>query len=148
AAMNAVREAVTAITPGSDYTVMYYFDAEGGARWEFRGGNITRERLFETLFEQLKVGKLREYQRIICFDNDVLANHQELKSGILRVGEGPGTIDRLMGEHGRKMMETKGCSLYVAPAVLRLVVALFGTDKVSINVETARDTGGRTITAV
>jgi hypothetical protein len=89
----------------------------------------------------LKLGKIREYKRILCFDNDVLARDHELRSGILRVGEGPGTIDRLMGEHGRKMMETKGCSLYVAPAILRLVVALIGTDKVSINIETARDTG-------
>ena len=49
-----------------------------------------------------------------------------------------------MGEHCRQIMETKGCSLYVAPAVLRLNVVLYGVDKVSISVETAeRNTGGR-----
>jgi hypothetical protein len=41
AAMNAVREAVTAITPGRDYTVMYYVDSEGGAGSEFKASNIT-----------------------------------------------------------------------------------------------------------
>jgi hypothetical protein len=65
AAMNAVREAVTAITPSSDYTVMYYFDSEGGAGSEFRGSNITRDRLFDTLFEQLLggVGQLVEKEQ-------------------------------------------------------------------------------------
>jgi hypothetical protein len=66
----------------------------------------------------------------------VVSNDQELKSGVLRVGEGPGTIDRLMGEHCRAMMETKGCSLYVAPVVVRSNVALYGVDKVSISIET------------
>ena len=92
----------------------------------------------------MKIGRIGEYKRILCFDHDVLANDHELKSGILRVGEGPGTISRQMGNHCRLMMGTKGCSLYVAPAVLRSVVALYGTDKVSISVESvAADTGGR-----
>jgi len=80
----------------------------------------------------------------MCFDYDVLASDPELKSGILRVGEGSGTITRQMGEHCRRVMETKGCSLYVAPAVLRFHVLLYGAEKVAITVETAdQGTGGR-----
>jgi len=42
------------------------------------------------------------------------------------------------------MMETKGCSLYVAPALLRQIIALYGVDKVSMTIETTeRDTGRR-----
>jgi len=62
----------------------------------------------------------------------MLANDHELKSGVLHVGEGPRTIDRAMEEHCRVIMETKGCSLYLAPAVLRFVVCLFGVDKVQL----------------
>jgi hypothetical protein len=79
----------------------------------------------------------------------VLVNDHELKSGVLRVGEGPGTIDRAMGDHCRVMMETKGCSLYVAPAILRLIVSMYGEGKVSITLETAeQDTGGRRIAGI
>jgi hypothetical protein len=35
---------------------------------------------------ELKLGRLREYKPIICFDHPVLADDHELKSGILRVG--------------------------------------------------------------
>jgi hypothetical protein len=89
-----------------------------------------------SIVELLKRGKIHEYKRIICFAHDVVANDHELKSGVLRVGEGLGTIDRLMGDHCRLMMETKGCSLYVAPVVVRSNVALYGVDKVSISIET------------
>jgi hypothetical protein len=47
------------------------------------------------------------------------------------------------------MMETKGCSLYVAPVVIRFHVLLYGADKVAITVETAdQRTGSRTAVAV
>jgi hypothetical protein len=47
------------------------------------------------------------------------------------------------------MLETKGCSLYVAPVVLRAIVGLIGTSKVSMTVETAdQNTGGRTVLGV
>ena len=115
-----------------------------GLTKKFNGREVVRD-----LSRQVKRGTIREYKRIICFDHDVLANDHELKSGVLRVGEGLGTIDRLMGDHCRLMRETKGCSLYVAPVVYRSVVVLIGVDKLSINVETAaQDTGDRRIAGV
>lgn len=141
----ALGEAVKAMTRGSDYTVMYYYGSEGGSENVLPKETKTRrEDLYGIVFEQLKRGAIREYKRIICFDTDVLAHDHELKSGVLRVGEGPGTIDRMMGENCRLMLETKGCSVYVAPAVLRMNLILFGANKVSISIEAAeRDTGGR-----
>ncbi len=114
--ITAVAEALKALGPGSDYTVMYYFGdrAESGLTKEV---NAIRDKHLSLILERLKHGSLHEYKRIICFDHEVLANDQELKSGILRAGEGSGTIDRAMGEHCRLMLETKGCSLYVAPAL-------------------------------
>lgn len=145
AGIAAVADAVKAMSPGSDYTVMYYVSSEGGAETPFgKEVNVVREKAFNSIFQELKRGLLREYKRIICFDNDVLANALELKSGTLRVGEGPGTIDRALGKHCRLMMETNGCSLYVAPAVLRSVVVLYGANQVSMSVEAAeQNTGGR-----
>jgi hypothetical protein len=70
-----------------------------------------------------------------------------MKSGVLRVGEGRGTIDRGLGEHCREMMKTKGCSLYIAPAVLQSIVSLFGDDKVSISLMTAEHDAGGTRSA-
>lgn len=150
AGLVAVREAIRAIRPGSDYTVMYYVGPAGGGESFFLEDLIdNREKAFSLALEQLKRGTIREYKRIICFDHDVMANDSELKSGVLRVGEGPGTIDRSIAEHCRVMMKTKGCSLYVAPAVLRLIVIMYGTDKVSMTVETAeQDTGGRTTAGI
>ena len=142
--MTAAAEAVKAMSPGSDYTVMYYVGSEGGSETLGKEASAIRGKSFNSFLEQLKRGTLREYKRIICFDHDVLVNDHKLKSGVLRVGEGPGTIDRLMGEHCRLMMETKGCSVYVAPAVLRSIVALFGVDVVSMTIEAAeQNTGGR-----
>src|SRR4029077_16194071 len=143
AGLAAVAEAVKAIRPGSDYTVMYYFGAGGGESFFLRNLDA-REKNFNTPLEQLKRGIIREYKRIICFDHDTLANDHDLRSGVLRVGEGPETVDRSTAEHCRRMMETKGCSLYVAPAVLRSIVILYGADKVSMTVEaTEANTGGR-----
>ena len=146
AGLVALGEIVKAMSPGSDYTVMYYFDSEGGKESPaMKAQNAIRGELFSTILQQLKRGKIREYKRIICFDHHVLTNDHELKSGILRVGEGPGTIERSIGDHCRLMMETKGCSLYVAPAVLRSVVTLIGVDQASIGVETTDQGGGRAI---
>ena len=139
----SMAEMARTISPGSDYTAMSYFGPEGGAEGPLLQ-SPGRDQAFSAALEQLKHGTIREYKRIICFDHDVLANDHELKSGVLRVGEGPGTIDRQMGEHCRVMMETKGCSLYVAPAVLRSIVILAGTEKVAMSLEAAeQDTGGR-----
>ena len=82
-------------------------------------GNFGRgcEQVFGAIMEQLKRGRIREYKRIICFDHEVLANDHELKSGVLRVGEGPGTLNESLAEHLRLMLETKGCSVFVAPVV-------------------------------
>jgi len=54
-----------------------------------------------------------------------------------------------MGEHCRVMLETKGCSLYVAPVVLRSFVGLYGVDKASITLEVVdQSPGGRKIAGV
>ena len=145
---STVIENIKTISPGSDYTVMYYYGSEGGAE-ETIFSQGAREGLYSSIIEQLKRGAIREYKRIICFDHDVLANDHELKSGVLRVGKGPGTINRQMGDHCRLMLETKGCSLYVAPVVFRSIVSLIGVNKVSMTVETAdQNTGGRTVLGV
>jgi hypothetical protein len=144
--IETVIETIKSMSPGSDYTIMFYFGADGGSQFFTERADIRRKELYELIFEQLKRSVMREYKRIICFDNAVLEQCPELKAGILRVGEGPGTIDRMMGEHCRMMMVTKNCSLYVAPAVYRTIVALFGTDKASLAVESAdQDAGGRRI---
>jgi hypothetical protein len=147
AAMTSVVEAVKAMRPGSDYAIMIYYGSEGGK--ESAISNEALENLFGTVLELLKRGAIREYKRIICFDHDVLENDQSLKSGVLRVGEGPGTISRLMGDHCRVMMKTKGCYLYVAPVVLRSFVGLYGVDKASITLEIVdQSPGGRRIASV
>jgi hypothetical protein len=105
-----------------------------------------RERALSSARELVKRGTIRECKQILCFDHNVLANDHELSSGMLRVGEGPGTIGRELGNQCRLMMETKGCSLYVAPVVLRAFVEIYGADKVSLSVETTDpNTGGRAI---
>ena len=92
------RRGACGYSRGSTYTVMYWYGSEGGAETSFvKEVNDIRQKSFSLVREKLKHGTLREYKRIICFDNDVLANDHELKSGVLRVGEGPGTIDRQMG---------------------------------------------------
>ena len=135
-------EALKTLRPGSDFTIMIYLGPEGGGAI----GEGYLEQVFQTIMKDLKRGTIREYKRLLCFEHNVFANDHEMKLGILRVGEGPGTLSRHMGEHCRWMMATKGCSLYVAPVILRHLVALFGTDKVSMTIETADpDTGLRTI---
>jgi hypothetical protein len=149
AGVDGVIGDVRAMSPGSDLTTMFYVSGDGGSPFVNRGNDPKREELYSAILEQLKRGTIREYKRIICFDHDVLANDPELRAGVLRIGEGPGTIDRLSGDHCRLLMETKGCSLFVAPAVFRGVVVLCGVDKVSINIETVdQATGGRTVLGI
>jgi len=144
--VDVVIETINSMTPGSDYTIMFYFGTDGGSQFFTESADLKRKELYGLIFEQLRRGTLREYKRIICYDSDVLEKYPELQSGILRVGEGPGTIDRMMGDHCHTMMETKSCSLYIAPAVLRTIVALFGMDKASLAVESAnQDAGGRRV---
>ncbi len=144
--LTVVTEAVKAMSPGSDLTMMYYAPRGGNERLF---AQQTYERFYSAVIEALKRGTMREYKRIICFDQDVLSNDHELKSGVLRVGEGPGTIPRHVGDHCRLMMETKGCSLYVAPVVFRAIVGLIGADKVSMTVETTdQNTGGRAVLGI
>ena len=135
-----VLNAIKAMKPSSDLTFVAYIGPEGGSETGMR--DEVRKIVYDGIIELLKRGTIREYKRILCFDQDVLANNPELKSGILRVGDGAGTITRQMGEHGRQMMETKGCSLYVAPVLLRHVVGFYGTDKVSMTVETVDEHSG------
>ncbi len=147
-AADSIVEALKAMSHGSDYTVMNYVGFEGGGLQRPPGAR-TREQNLALILEQLGRGTIREYKRIICFDQAVLANDQQLRSGVLRVGEGPGTIDRSTAEHCRLMMKTKGCSLFVAPAVLQAFVILFGLNRVAMTVETAAsDTSGRTLAGV
>ncbi len=143
----SVVESIKAMRPGTDLTLMIYYGPEGGSGTAVPDDAL--EQIFSTIMEQLKRGTVREYKRLMCFDHDVLLNDHELKSGTLRVGEGLGTIHRKTGEHCRLMMETKGCSLYVAPVVLRHIVGFYGTEKVSMTVETIdQDTGFRTLAGV
>jgi hypothetical protein len=147
AGIGLVLEAQKAMKPGTDYSVMIYYSSEGGA--ETAIASEARQQLFNFMIERVKSGTVREYKRIVCFDRDVLLKDHDLSSGILRVGEGPGTIDKVVAEHLRIMMETKGCSVYVAPVVLRGIVALYGTDMASFTVDTAdQETGARRITGV
>jgi hypothetical protein len=143
----SVLEVVKAMSPGTDFTIMLYYGSEGGK--QALGTNEAFESLFNSVLELLKRGTIREYKRLICFDHEVLANDPELRAGVLRVGKGPGTISRLMGEHCRVMLATKGCSLYVAPAVCRSVVGLYGTDKASVTLEVVDQSfGGRRVAGV
>jgi hypothetical protein len=142
-AISPVIGALKAMPFGSDYTVMYYFDPGGGASTA-KETDLLRAELYSVVFDLLQRGVIREYKRIICFDNEVLANDPELKSGILRVGKGPGTIDQLNGDHCRAILETKNCSLYVAPAGFRAIIALCGASKVTFTLETVEQgAGGR-----
>jgi hypothetical protein len=145
AAIAAVADAVKSMSPGSDYTAMYYVGPEGGSETPLgKEVNAIRHKGFNSVLDQLKRGSIREYKRVICFDHDVLVNNPELRVGVLRIGQTPGTIDKMLGEHCREMLQTKGCSLFVAPAVLRSVIVLYGTNKVSMSVEGAeQDTGER-----
>ena len=140
-------EAIKNMRPGSDLTIMLYISAEGGREV---GAFGPRQPFYGTIMEQLNRGAIREYKRLLCFDPGVFRNNQDLKSGILHVGEGPGTVSRVVGEHCRLMLATKGCSLYVAPVVLRsYVLGLYGMDKVSMSVDTVdQDTGVRAVAGV
>jgi hypothetical protein len=143
----SVVEAVKAMRHGTDLTLMVYSSSEGGSSLVVPDEAL--DRIFSTIMEQLKRGTIREYKRLMCFDHDAFLNDHELKAGVLRVGEGPGTIHRKTGEHCRLMLETKGCSLYVAPVVLRHIVGFYGTDKISVTVETTdQDTGFRRLAGV
>jgi hypothetical protein len=138
--LSSVVETLRALRPGSDYTVVYYFGAAGGN--EALGAKEAREAIYNSALELLKRKTIRECKRIICFDDDVFASDRDLKSGILKFGEGPGTIDRLMGNHCRQLMQTQGCSLYVAPVVFRGIVGLYGVDRASITIETFNQSAG------
>jgi hypothetical protein len=141
-------EAVKAMRPGSDLTIMLHLSSEGGRETALT--DMARTPFFAAIMDQLNRGTIREYKRIVCFDHEVLANDHDLKSGILRVGEGPGTISRRVAEHCRLMLATRGCSVYVAPVVLRsYVVGLYGTDKVSMSIDTVdQETGARAYAGV
>ncbi|HEV2173576.1 MAG TPA: hypothetical protein VGR71_08415 [Nitrospira sp.] len=142
-----ILDALRAMRPGTDFTVMVYFGPEGGG--ETWIADQARQQLFDQMIERVKSASIREYKRIVCFDRDVLVKDRDLSSGILRVGEGPGTIDRVVAKHLQLMMKTKGCSVYVAPVVLRGIAALYGTDKASLTVDTVdQETGARGVAGV
>ena len=142
-----VLEAQKAMKPGTDYTVTIYYGSEGGG--ETAIANEARQQMFDLMIEYVKSGTVREYKRIVCFERDVLMQDHDLSSGTLRVAEGPGTIDSVVAKHLQVMMKTKGCSVYVAPVVMRSIVALYGTDKASLTVDTTeQDTGARRINGV
>ena len=137
----ALRDAVMTMSPGTEYTVMYYV-RRGLNRMEVEA----REEALAEVFEQVSRGTIREYKRIVCFDHEVLEGDRELRSGVLRVGEGPGTIDKALGNHCRQILTTKGCSLFVAPALVQSTFVLYGSNKAAMTVETvAHDTRNRTI---
>jgi hypothetical protein len=142
-------EAVKAMKPGSDLTIMLYFDRDGGRSYSFAVTDPAREQLYALIMEQLRGGVIREYKRLICFDPDVFANDYELRAGILRAGEGPGTINKSVAEHCRLMLETPRCFVYAAPVIMRNFVGLYGPDKASMSVDTIdRETGARALLGV
>jgi hypothetical protein len=131
------------MTPGTDYTVLNYVGTFNPLEVK------AREEAFAIILEQLKRGVIREYKRIICFDSDALAKDQELRSGALRVGEGLGCIDKAMGAHCHQILTMRGCSLFVAPALVQSTIILYGSYKAAMTVETvAHDAGTRTIAGV
>jgi hypothetical protein len=140
-------EAVKAMKPGSDLTAMLYVDRDGGRSDAYLIADQAREQFYASIMEQLRSGVIRDYKRLICFDHEVLANDPELMSDVLKVGEGPGTISKRAAEHCRLMLETPRCFVYVAPVVMRNnFIALYGTDKASMTVETiGRETGARSV---
>ena len=83
----AVIETLKAMRPGSDLTFLIWVSAEGGKETVLT--EEVRERALSSARELVKRGTIREYKQILCFDHNVLANDHELRSGILRVGEGP-----------------------------------------------------------
>src|SRR5579859_5123806 len=95
AGVNAAVRAVKAMSPGNDLTLMVYM---GGGE-EIIIPREAIDELFSTIMERVRRGTIREYKRILCFDHDAFGSDHELKLGILRVGEGPGTIHRVMGQH-------------------------------------------------
>ena len=141
-AVGSAIEAVKQMKPGSDFTLMYYVGAGGGAEVAAAADGDPRVQLFSLILELLHRGTIREYKRILCFEGEIIQNNHELKSGIIRVGQGPGTIDRLMGEHCRNVLQTRGGSVYLAPAIFRGIIGLYGTEEASLSIETVDPSAG------
>lgn len=147
AGVSAAVRAIKAMNAGSDLTLMIYVDSGGGNRIFMPREQL--EGLYSTIMEGVNRGAIREYRRILCFDHDAFATDHELRSGILRIGDVPGTIHRAMAEHCHWMLGTKGCFLYVAPVIMRAVVGLYGPDKAGFSFETIDPVAGkRTMTGV
>lgn len=139
AGASAAVRAVKAMSTGSDLTLMVYI----GRDTQMIIPREAMEELYGTIVERVRRGTIREYKRILCFDHDVLANDHEMKSGILRVGEGPGSVSRVIGEHCRWMLGTNGCFLYMAPVIMQAVVGLYGRDKAGLSFDTLDPVDGK-----
>jgi len=137
----SVIETTRSLAAGSDVTTLFYVGPEGGLGYQTRVGDLGRKDLYDFIIESVKRGAIREYKRIICFDDEVLASNHELATGVLSVGEGPGTIDRSLADHCLAMLATKNCSLYLAPVVFRAIVSLYGANKVSVSMESVAEEG-------
>lgn len=75
AGANATFEALSALRPGVDLTVFTYFDSQGGGALEVnQEAYAIRDKTVGAFLERTKAGTLREYKRIICFDDEALAN--------------------------------------------------------------------------
>jgi len=72
-------EAVGAMKPGSDLTVVLYFDRDGSPSRSLFYTDKSREQFYASIMQQMKRGVIREYKRLICFDPDVLADDHELQ---------------------------------------------------------------------
>ena len=75
--MTSFIAAAKAMSPGSDFTSMLYLGSDGGSENIYSG--LGPELVFRTIVDLVKRGTIREYKRIICFDNSVLANDPALK---------------------------------------------------------------------
>jgi hypothetical protein len=133
AATKFVRE----LKPGSDFTAMIHIPRQGRENVGLNDfGRPDAEKnlkeFFRTMLELVDAGTIREYRRIICFEPDIFARSADLKSGILRVGDGPEMIWGLIAEHCRLMTGRKQCSAYLAPAIVQNDIFLFGTGMAAI----------------
>ena len=80
---------------GSDFTVMFHADRDGGRSHSYAGTDKAREQFYDLIMQQMRRGVIREFKRLVCFDPDVLANDHELQSGILHSVRDPEPLIRL-----------------------------------------------------
>ena len=125
---------------GSDVTFMIHIprhqlELASYADFAGSGSEAGLKVVLRTLLELVDTGTIREYRRIICFDHGLFSESSELKSGTLKVGNGPDKVWGFIAEHCRQMVTRKKCSVYVAPAIVQNDVFLYGSDKAGLTLK-------------